>query len=190
MLWCERIFYCDNHHSFREILPFWMDESFFFLSFFWLTNNWFQFVRQFCEVPVVCAELLLVNKSVLQLNRYFLVVTYLGRPGPSFLFMVPLPLKRYKKSFYGCVSPVFRWMAFPNFLRRPPFFFKIILNDDFVFFWKRHCEQIVTKRHCEQRGTSLTIYSNANASEDTALYFLGKKPWTKQWKGTKIWVFK
>ena len=34
------------------------------------------------------------------------------------------------------------------------------------------------KRYCEQRGSFLTIYSNvmqSNASEDTALYFLGKK---------------
>ena len=30
----------------------------------------------------------------------------------------------------------------------------------------------------------------SNASEDTALYFLAKKTWTKQWKETKIWAFK
>ena len=55
----------------------------------------------------VCAELRLLNKSVLQLDRYFLVVTDLVRPEPSFLFMVSLSLK-LQKSFYGRVSPVFR----------------------------------------------------------------------------------
>ena len=68
----------------------------------------------------VCAKLLLVNKSVLQLNRCFLVVTDLGRPEPSFLFMAPLSLKRFK-SFYGYVSPVFRWMVFPNLYTDHPF---------------------------------------------------------------------
>ena len=34
MLWRERIFYCDTHHSFQQFLPFSIGESFFFLSFF------------------------------------------------------------------------------------------------------------------------------------------------------------
>ena len=45
MLWCERIFYWSTHHSFPEFLTILIDESFFFLSFFELTNDWFQFVR-------------------------------------------------------------------------------------------------------------------------------------------------
>ena len=52
-----------------------------------------------------------------------------------------------QNSFYGCISPVFQWMVFANFIRRPPFFFIIIFNDDFVFFWKHNCEQILMKRH-------------------------------------------
>ena len=44
------------------------------------------------------------------------------------------------------------------------------------------------KRHCEQKDNSLTIYSNvmwSNASEDTALHFLGKKTLNKIMKGNK-----
>ena len=36
------------------------------------------------------------------------VVTDLGRPELSFLFLVPLSLESFKSLFYGCVSPVFR----------------------------------------------------------------------------------
>ena len=105
------------------------------------------------------------------------VITDLGRPESSFLYTVPLSLNWFK-FFYGCVSPVFRLMVFPNFIRRPAFFFIIILNDEFVLLWKHHCEQRMKKKHCKQRGSSLTIYSNvmlSNSSEDTALYFHGKK---------------
>ena len=78
----------------------------------------------------------------------------------TYIFKGTIIFKTLQKFFYGCVSPVFWWMVFPNFIRAPPFFFIIILNDEFVFFRKHHCEQIVTKIHCERRGSSLTIYSN------------------------------
>ena len=88
------------------------------------------------------------------------VVTVLGQPEPSFLFMVPLSLKLFKSFFNRSVSPIFHWMVSPNFIHRPPFFFIIILND-FVFFWKYYCElHMVMKRHCKQRGNSLKIYGN------------------------------
>ena len=142
----------------------------------------------FYEVLRVCEELLLVNKSVfIKIGIFF--CCYWPRLTRTFFSIHGVTtFKVLQKSFYGCVSPVFRQMVFRNFIRRPTFFFIIILDDDFVFFWKHHCEQIVTKSHCEQRGSLLTIYSSvmwSNASKDTALYFLGKTNLNKAMKGNK-----
>ena len=87
--------------------------------------------------------------------------------------------KMLQRSFYGCVSSVFQWMVFPNLIHRQPFFFIIIFNDNFAFFWKHHCKQIVTKWHFRQRGSSLIVYSNeCNVTLVKTLHyiFLVKKP--------------
>ena len=87
------------------------------------------------------------------------VATDLGWPEPYFLFMVPLSLKCFKSFLRMCKSSF--WMnGLYKFYTQTNLFFIIVFNDYFVFFWKHHCEQIVTKRHYEQRGSSLTIYGN------------------------------
>ena len=83
----------------------------------------------------VCAELLLVNKSVLQLNCYFLLLLLPRSTRTFFSIHSTTIFKTLQKSFYRCVSPVFWWMVFPNFICRQPFFFIIILHDNFVFFF-------------------------------------------------------
>ena len=76
----------------------------------------------------VCAKLLLVNKSVLQLNQYFFWCCWPRLTRTCFSIHGATIFKMLQKSFYGCVSPIFQWMVFSNFIRRPPFFFIISLN--------------------------------------------------------------
>ena len=99
MLWRKHIFYCDTHDSFWEFLPFWIEKSFFFiillikerlipvcLVILWGPKRVYR--------PSSCGQISSLIKSV-----FSSVVTDLGRPEPSSLFMVPLSLKRFKTLF-------------------------------------------------------------------------------------------